>query len=44
MESNVDPSLIEHIQVLAKSDISKEDLTDSIAYFRGKYFVYFCKH
>lgn len=37
-EGNVDPFLIEQVQLLAASDISKEDLTDSIAYFKGKYF------
>lgn len=36
-ESSSDLSLEEHVQLLAKSDISKEDLTDSIALFRGKY-------
>ncbi|XP_071642227.1 uncharacterized protein [Temnothorax longispinosus] len=34
METSVDPTLIEHIQLLAQCDISKDDLTDSIAYFR----------
>jgi len=34
-ETNVDPFLREQIQMLAQSDISKEDLTDSIAYFKG---------
>jgi len=29
--SSVDLSLIKYIQILAKSDVSKEDLTDSIA-------------
>jgi len=38
---SVDLSLIKYIQILAKSDASKEDLTDSIAWFQGKYFVYF---
>jgi len=33
-ETNVDPFLREQIQMLAQSDISKEDLTDSIAYFK----------
>jgi len=40
-ESNIDPSLIEFIQILTKSDGSKEDLSDSIAYFRGKYLYIF---
>jgi len=40
-ESSIDPSLIEFIQILAKSDVSKEDLTDSIVYFRGKYLYIF---
>jgi len=30
----VDPFLRKQIQMLAQSDISKEDLTDSIAYFK----------
>lgn len=38
METSVDPILIEHVQLLAQCDISKEVLTDSIAYFQGKYF------
>lgn len=37
-ERNLEPFLIEQVQILAASDISKEDLTDSIAYFKGKYF------
>lgn len=43
-EANMDQFLKEYMQILAKSDISKEDLTDSIAYFKDKYFLYFCKH
>jgi len=39
--AGVNPFLKEHIQSLVKCDISKEDLTDSIAYFKGKYFLYF---
>lgn len=42
-EASLDQFLKEHMQILAKSDILKEDLTDSIAYFKGKYFVYSCK-
>lgn len=34
--SSVDLFLKEHIEALAKCDITKEDLTDSIAYFKGK--------
>jgi len=40
----MNPFMIEQIKTLAKSDISKEDLTDSIAYFKSKYFVYFFNH
>jgi hypothetical protein len=28
---------VEYVQLLAKCDISKEDLTDAVEYFRGKY-------
>lgn len=31
--------IIEQVQLLAKCDISKEDLTDAIEYFRGKYML-----
>ena len=41
MEDPIDLSLMEHIQILAKSDITKEDLTDSVALFHGKYLVHF---
>lgn len=37
--SYISEPLIEHVKVLAKCDISKEDLTDAIEYFRGKYIV-----
>lgn len=43
-EINVNPFIKEHVQELAKCNVSKEDLTDSIAYFKGKYFIYFYKH
>lgn len=39
METSVNPSLLEHVQLLAQCDISKEVLTDSIAYFQGKYLI-----
>lgn len=42
-ETIVDSSLKEYVQILSKSDVSKEDLTDSTEYFKGKYFIYFCK-
>jgi len=32
-EASVDPFLIGQIQTLAKSDVSKEDLINSIAYY-----------
>lgn len=41
--AHVDPFLKEHLQILTKCDISKEDLTASIAYFKGIYVEYSCK-